>query len=557
MGFRRDRKFPKDEVLRLLQTEHVPQTTSLLLPTEYDLTRIDMTGTVYEEITEHGISPSEIRSRIQRETIPDFDYTRFKKEFESKIQFFSDLELKNQKTLAEKILHIITSGRYRNGMLETIKLEKYGPVMLGKIQACIDKRSPIEIVLPAFPFKVRNPIKSTRGDADLAEVGAFLKFYEICLQIQRIYPEGAVFHIFHDGHLYYKSFLHEKSDADRYLKTLRLFLKKLDLERYINLLDASKELEKIRDFEQTRTEAQNQLQNLWDKEKLNNERVARIIQSAKANVNLSDIPYHTLYDITTLESWDLSPAERAIKEKINRSAELCAFEYMVTQLALEKTNFFETIKSRALRATVHPKEGQIGLYLVKRKTHLLPWMGVGILKSDGNISVRYESEVIDSGKYYPVYIKGQSSPFYYKEAETLFEGNERFKEFFDILTDNMSPQDMYWAFTFRSEYENSEVTDILKGVHKKLAAKNVDDRAICTEALKEKILGVYRGNPNIRIRSTEKEIPVGVIVLKDRVVNLLWGDVPSVFEIKSAAVVAQYRKFFEEIWKQPTAGRVK
>ena len=57
LGLRKDRKFPREEIMRLLQTEQkTAGATSAYLPSDYDLSRIDMTGTVYEEVSEHSIA---------------------------------------------------------------------------------------------------------------------------------------------------------------------------------------------------------------------------------------------------------------------------------------------------------------------------------------------------------------------------------------------------------------------------------------------------------------------------------------------------------------------
>lgn len=94
---------------------------------------------------------------------------------------------------------------------------------------------------------------------------------------------------------------------------------------------------------------------------------------------------------------------------------MCAYEYMIVQHTLEKINFFNTLVSDGIRMTVHPKKGQVGIYLVKRSTFLLPWMGVGVLKKSGEVSVRYEYDVKHSKQFSPVFINKGTTPFFYKE----------------------------------------------------------------------------------------------------------------------------------------------
>jgi hypothetical protein len=221
---------------------------------------------------------------------------------------------------------------------------------------------------------------------------------------------------------------------------------------------------------------------------------------------------------------------------------------MVVQYALEKANFFNLIVPNGIRLTVHPKEGQIGIFMVKKRTHLLPWMGAGVLKNNGEVSVHYESELLSGGKYYPVFLKGEKHPFYYKEAETIHKGSEEFKNLFNTIISNLKKNDFYWAFSFNSEYFDIEVRNLLADVHKKLVEKSIEDKAICRKESLALLTKAYSDNKNIQIRATEKEIPNGVIILKDRIINLLWGETPSAFEIKTPEIVDSYKKYFDIIY---------
>jgi len=190
---------------------------------------------------------------------------------------------------------------------------------------------------------------------------------KINLQIKRFYKSGVSFTIFHDGHLYHRHFLHTKEDADRYFNSLKRFVKEVGLAEIIYLKNAFDELEHIKNFKKIYDEARIEMTNLWNSEKYNNEKIQKIIQSAKQNVNLSDIPFKILYKINFMENWDLTADEKKIKKEIDERSEKCAFEYMVVQHALEKADFFNVIVPHGIRLTVHPKEGQIGIFMVKKR----------------------------------------------------------------------------------------------------------------------------------------------------------------------------------------------
>lgn len=382
----------------------------IILPTDYEVSRVQMTKSKYRVDRAHSKS-----GPTRNEIIGNFDFLAFRKEQESRIVFFEPKYFKNTKTIAEKILKIITSPKYRAGSLHVIKLEKYQDELLGNIQYFIEKNEPIQFMFPAFPFKIRNPLKSSRGDADLAEVASFCKLNEIHLQIQRIYSKGAQFNIFHDGHLYYRHFLHSQEDADTYFYSLKMFAKKLGLEDVVKVKDAFEVLKKFKDFSGIYKIARGEMDALWSRGKDVDERILKIRKSADDNINLSDIPKDILIEILTKTIESLPKKIIVIQKEIEKKADLCAFEYMVVQHALEKMKFFLRAVPHGIRLSVHPKEGQIGIHLVKKTTFLLPWMGCGVLKQNGEASVRYETELLGNPSYVPVFIKGQDFPFFYKK----------------------------------------------------------------------------------------------------------------------------------------------
>lgn len=381
----------------------------LILPTNYDISRIQMTGTNYEANFQKRIT------EVEPIIIDSFDFIEFKKKHEKKIVFLQEKDFVNTNSIAEKILRIVTSPKYRAGSIQILNLEKYSKEFLNKINYFIERNEPIFFMLPAFPFKIKNPLKSMRGDADLAEVASFCKFNEINLQIKKVYPQGVIFNIFHDGHLYYRHFLHSKEDADKYFLSLKTFANKLGFNDVLKLRDVFQELEQFNDFPQIYEQARKEMENLWSIGKDTNKKILIIRKSSHDNINLLDIPEDVLLEINTKSEANLYEDVRGVKLDIDKRADACAFEYMVVQHALEKLNFFSRSVPNGIRMTVHPKEGQLGIYLVKKKTFLLPWMGVGILKKNGETSVRYEIEVKNNPEFIPVIIKGEKYPFYYEQ----------------------------------------------------------------------------------------------------------------------------------------------
>lgn len=83
---------------------------------------------------------------------------------------------------------------------------------LAKIQAYIDAKEPIHMVLPAFPAKSPNPEKTLGKLPDLGEQLALRTLQTLCDEIGDLYPTGARVTICSDGHVF--SDLVEVSDED-------------------------------------------------------------------------------------------------------------------------------------------------------------------------------------------------------------------------------------------------------------------------------------------------------------------------------------------------------
>lgn len=137
--------------------------------------------------------------------------------------------------------------------------------------------------------------------------------------------------------------------------------------------------------------------------------------------------------------------------------------------------------------------------------------------------------------------------------KTSYEGLSDFQGLFHSIARHLKPKDFYWAFAFNTEYLDRRVRALLTRTHDRLEKKGIEDRAIYKPEMKSIIQRTYKTNRNIRLRMTSQEIPNGVIILKDRVIFLLWGPAPSAFDIREAAVVHRYQRFFQKVWQESEA----
>lgn len=131
----------------------------------------------------------------------------------------------------------------------------------------------------------------------------------------------------------------------------------------------------------------------------------------------------------------------------------------------------------------------------------------------------------------------------------IYQGFPAVKRMYARLLGELDAGDYYFVFAFREQYRFSEQAKLfLRRVHAELGKKKIDDRILASPQFKRELESTYRGIKNLKIRYSRKEIPLGLVISKNRVINQLWGEQPMAFEIYSPALCEQYKKFFLENW---------
>jgi len=140
-----------------------------------------------------------------------------------------------------------------------------------------------------------------------------------------------------------------------------------------------------------------------------------------------------------------------------------------------------------------------------------------------------------------------------KQTAIVHEGFKAFKALFNRIADEAKKEDVYRAFAFKSEYNSEDASIFLGNFHKKLEEKKVVDRVLGAIEVKKQIKNNFKENKNIKIKFTKNQTPLGVSIIKGRVINLIWGDRPTAIEIISDQIYEQYENFFDELWKSAKA----
>jgi len=140
-----------------------------------------------------------------------------------------------------------------------------------------------------------------------------------------------------------------------------------------------------------------------------------------------------------------------------------------------------------------------------------------------------------------------------KQAINIFTGKKRFFDYYSSLEKNIKRGDFYYAFAFQNEYQSDDIKKYLKKFHLKLSQKSIDDRAIFDKKIETIAKRNYSDNKNIQIKFKDFHIPVGLIITKDRVLQLGWKPEPFIIEIKNKPLLKYYCDFFMESWNSNEA----
>lgn len=134
-----------------------------------------------------------------------------------------------------------------------------------------------------------------------------------------------------------------------------------------------------------------------------------------------------------------------------------------------------------------------------------------------------------------------------------YSGKDQFFKYFDALSKELKKDNFYYAFAFQNEYQSENVKKYLRKFHLKLAKSEIDDRAIFEKKIEMVANKNYFDNKNIQIKFKNFHIPVGLVITKDRILQLGWKPEPFIIEIQNKTLLKYYYNFFMESWNSNEA----
>ncbi|PIN75112.1 hypothetical protein COV18_05155 [Candidatus Woesearchaeota archaeon CG10_big_fil_rev_8_21_14_0_10_37_12] len=137
-----------------------------------------------------------------------------------------------------------------------------------------------------------------------------------------------------------------------------------------------------------------------------------------------------------------------------------------------------------------------------------------------------------------------------QQIAVVHEGFKAFKALFDRLADELKKGDWYYVFPFKEGYKTKAIPAFFRTFHKKLEEKKVVDKVLSNREVKKEVLSTYKDNKNIKIKFTDFNVPIGIVIIKGKVIQVTWEDKPTAIEIVSAQIYKQYKIFFEDMWEK-------
>ena len=302
-------------------------------------------------------------------------------------------------------------------------------VLSDLVSTCLRDRIPLQLVLPAFPFKDQNPFRtdSRASHWDIGEVSLMIRLHCLALGLNQLHPFDGECLIVSDGRAYAQIFGVRDSEASEYLVGLRGLRNSLNLQRTVHLVDLRLIMEKAdRSFaiewngrkiiglrniialieEQLEVTARSDQQVAAKLDAL----AESMVWNIETRNYTSRVERETLWRAMNHKCVRLDGATTELRGELRIRSWRVGVKYAALSISLGVTKFWETMFPTSIRMTVHAKPGQAVVPKLGRGD---PWNAVGIIDDDmlGPESVRtLPLWKVSKQKYRPVYLAGSDNP---------------------------------------------------------------------------------------------------------------------------------------------------
>lgn len=300
------------------------------------------------------------------------------------------------------------------------------------VEAQVERKERLLFVVPACPFKDQNPLRTLSGPAfpDAGDVAFLASLHTLALALYQVHPFGADWVVLADGELYAELFGVEREEARAYRERLRAFRNELNMQGTVSILDLREVIDSFRGavggerFDNGLERVRGALREWVDATDAVGDAFRVLVDGMRWNLASRDLldpyPPETIWDLLTAESSDsLDAALGGCWEELHQRAVCAAIEYAAVNLMLRRFDLLNATFPGSMRATVHPKSGQLA---IRAHGSAYPWNAVAFRREGADPHNAIESHpayaLAREGRLNGVYLEGYSveTPIYFERA---------------------------------------------------------------------------------------------------------------------------------------------
>jgi pyoverdine/dityrosine biosynthesis protein Dit1 len=297
------------------------------------------------------------------------------------------------------------------------------------ITTCLTERLPLQLVLPAFPFKDQNPFRTSSAAShwDIGEAALLIRLHCMVLGLNQIHAFDGECLIVSDGRAYANIFGIRESEAAEYLQSLRELRTGLNMQRTVHIIDLKSVIDRVdRMFTLTwdsqritglrriQVHLEDQLEALSRTSEAASMKLARLGESMTWNIEtrsyLNRVAPSTLWRAMNFKCTRLDGSTIEVRDELKSRSWRVGLKYAAFNISLTLSGFWKLMFPDSIRATVHAKAGQAAIPKLGRGD---PWNAVGVIEDGrlGSDAVRtMPLWKLRSSEYHPVYLAGSRYP---------------------------------------------------------------------------------------------------------------------------------------------------
>lgn len=382
----------------------------------------------FRERGSRGPMPSRLEPASMKVTSSDIAYSYMEHCEKSLVYsgFLDGLLRSNAGDTAEQLYALLTHASLgditnRKNLALTSFRADLEPLLARKVR--------LHFLVPSFPFKDQNifRVNAPASHVDLADIALLIRLHILSLAMFQCHPYGADWVLVSDGPAYAEIFGVSQSDTMSYRKRLLEARQFLNIHGSISIIDLQEMTQRLRSrgngtqiFAKTVEHLQARIEGMsraTSGDIRNEFRV--LVRGMKWNLNLKDLgcewteEWWSILDVD--EPTGLAASALKLWTETEHRANVAATKYAAFNLALRYHGVFKRFIPDGLRATIHPKHGELA---VPQLGSVFPWNGVPVVEP---LPIRHDSLSIDPllriklrGRRLQPYIRDRDqAPFYY------------------------------------------------------------------------------------------------------------------------------------------------